>query len=626
MTSSNVLMTLDGVALLDPAKLFKHVTADDGDVSKFWNRANSYRVQGGGDPGVGWVLVCKRDIAEFGNLINPTHTLMVTDGQRTIEIKNLAIIKAEAIHAPVPTTPETAYLLTLTDARHFAMDTWQRDDYNLIKYDGNLDAVTADAPFAIMDDIWSHLSPLLGGLTKNESVEKGQVLLPAAGDFCHLENLLYWGISAWEAWWSLLDTYALKFTLLADGTPLVFCVADIPDIKENLDTENEILHIDQATPDLIDWADHLIDPPIPEVITVQVRYRDFQWWKENDRHTPQDHHRRFKIYERTFNVKVDKTAEDRIIKNTNRVIWAPFSLKTDDAGNDIDKDELDDRLEEFFNLHLQCLEVGEFWKERTYSGVWPFEPIDLSAVRWADFGTGLTTKTWDSPYELPRDFKDAVASWDQHFVSPGVPVFVRDTLPHSRNGYGICLGLSPISTPPNDPVPPGGKADVFLQSGAIENSEVKWTDRETIQAYNTTASPIAVDARVFLEFNYQLGTHGEWSIVAADAGGDFIGITTQKIPKGTSPVCSSSGIITSFGKPGTTTTSVPVSALPVGANVNLIQLDVTGSWESCTDQDDKVVYIKAYNPCSVDIEECEMVMGSMIKGIWIITQICCPAT
>ena len=155
-----------------------------------------------------------------------------------------------------------------------------------------------------------------------------------------------------------------------------------------------------------------------------------------------------------------------------------------------------------------------------------------------------------------------------------------------------------------------------MQSGQIEGLEVKWTDRETIIAYNSTDSTILPDSRVFLEFNYQLGQHGEWCIVFADLnGGDFVGITIQSIPAGTPPVCSASGAITDFGSPATTT----------GVNVLLIQIDAVGDWEACTDVNGNQIKIRAWNACPVKIEQCEIVFGALIKGNWMIEQVCCPA-
>ena len=82
MAAPLVSMTLGGINLLDPVALHDAVTRDGGDVSKFWGRANSYRAQRGRHPGIGWVLVCKSDLAFFPTPLQPMWDLVVTDSFR----------------------------------------------------------------------------------------------------------------------------------------------------------------------------------------------------------------------------------------------------------------------------------------------------------------------------------------------------------------------------------------------------------------------------------------------------------------------------------------------------------------------------------------------------------------
>lgn len=632
MTELVVRMQLDGFDLLDPAKLYEQVEKAGGDTSKFWGKANSYRVQQGRSPGIGWVLVTKNVFESLGDPLSPAHTLLIQDGVRQFEVKKLFILKAESIHGNYPTDGNTAFLLTLTDARHFAQDTSATLDYGLIKYDGSVDAAT---PKGALPSAFDGLAGLMGPLSVDAGLN--------ASDY-DVEELTPLGGSAWDGWLAIVDTFGLQFTLKKDGTPYVY--REIPAFQDDPPEDNLAGDINpqvfvDAEQFLIDWTDNTVKPPLPEKVVVNIRYRDYQWWKEEGRHTPQDHHRAFKLYSKEFNTVGylagqagdDQDAQQqvsRVVYGTDKSIWAPYSLKTDDKGIDVDSSAIDAKLTGFHRRYINSMIAGENWMEKEFAGAWPFEPTTISAIRWADFGdkNGLTTKIWDVPGELSPVFSDKVRSWEQPLLTPGPPSFARDTMPHARTAYGICLGTNASAgTGFAEPILPNRKGDVKIQSGHLPvgtADEMDWTDRETEEAWNVTEKPIPVGSRIFLRWNYQLGTHGAWVIVLSQASEHFIGIATQGIPCATTvisgeTVCGltvnvDNGIID--GSPGTTATP----------NVRLITKDDTsGKYTWLLDTNGNYIEIIAHNTCFVDAEKNDIVQGKEYQGYWWIDVLCCPS-
>jgi hypothetical protein len=621
-------MQLDGFDLLDPAKLYEQVEKAGGDTSKFWGKANSYRVQQGRSPGIGWVLVTKGVFESLGDPLSSTHTLLIKDGVRQFEVDKLFILKAESIHGNYPTDGNTAFLLTLTDARHFAQDTSATLDHGLIKYDGSVDAAT---PKGALPSAFDGLAGLMGSL----SVDAG--LNASDYDF---EELTPLGGSAWDGWLAVIDTFGLQFTLKKDGTPYVY--REIPAFQndppeDNLAGDTNPQVFVDAEQCLIDWTDNTVKPPLPEKVVVNIRYRDYQWWKEEGRHTPQDHHRAFKLYSKEFRT-VDylagqagneQDAQDarqqvsRIVFNTERSIWAPYSLKTNDQGIDVDSSVMDAKLTGFHRRYINSMIAGENWMEKEFAGAWPFEPTTISAIRWADFGDnrGLTTKIWDVPGEISPEFSDKVRSWEQPLLTPGPPSFARDTMPHSRTAYGICLGTNASAgTGFAEMILPNKKGDVKIQSGHLPvgaADEIDWTDRETVEAWNVTEKPIPVGSRIFLRWNYQIGEHGAWVIVLSQTSEHFIGIATKKI--------------------GITSLNVDVNAGPIGnisgspggynggPNVQLITLDENGFYIWLLDSSGAPIRINALNTCFVEIEANDIVQGKEYEGHWWIDVVCCPS-
>ncbi len=95
----------------------------------FWQRANSYSCQTGPEPGVAWLLMLRRDLDQ----LDPAafHELKWVDGNRTLRIPSLLIVKSDTINLAVAGDKKAARLVEFRDRRHLFRMSSINKQYNV---------------------------------------------------------------------------------------------------------------------------------------------------------------------------------------------------------------------------------------------------------------------------------------------------------------------------------------------------------------------------------------------------------------------------------------------------------------------------------------------------------------
>ena len=500
-----VFIRLDGLDLIDPRELANQCVSNNVSDKDFAGLANSWQTQSGRQPGVGKLLIFKEDFDLIKN--EKFHTITAFDGKKEVEYNRLVLTKAQAIlggFSGVDLLPNSVLLVSVYDAREYAANlTSIAELYNITQPNCEFDKTTLDGedPWTyqrLLMSIWQTLKPVFDTELTFHELNIGTPFP---------QNFDFLGMSAWEAFWAVLDSVGWSFALAFDGTGVVFDPsAASPDLGGL---------IDGIQNSLMDSRAFQVAPKLPETIYMVTNTKDFQWWQNPDTKDPQegkltaqDHYRRWPYYFKDFETaKLSGDTEGRIVTGTSKVFWAPLAIVKDDTGDYVNREQVDDDLEWFAGYQVQKLVKVHEWKDWTFSGVVPFR-VGLFAqmVRYYDVGDGLKTDITSSPLELPGEsYKHELASWCQHFVEPGQPNIIREGLPHNREIFGEVVS-SEIETDES------GLCFVF--SGRTGTDKVTWTPRETVEAVNATGVTLTRGSRIFAVWNYQLGTCGEWCIVS----------------------------------------------------------------------------------------------------------------
>ncbi len=107
--------TFGGKKLLDPMQQRKNADRF-GTPNDFWGKATSYRCPLGPDPGVGWVLMLRRDLDDLD--LNAYHALVWNhEGGSTTVASKLMIVRASSMLLALAGTGEVTYLVELQDKR-----------------------------------------------------------------------------------------------------------------------------------------------------------------------------------------------------------------------------------------------------------------------------------------------------------------------------------------------------------------------------------------------------------------------------------------------------------------------------------------------------------------------------
>lgn len=221
-------VTLGNIPCVEPMRVYESCRNQQLPVD-WLGKPNSMRV-GLRDPGQGWLLMARGDIATL--LAGGTNAFDLTftspGGQQTF--KNLCIVNARAIMPSSRGNPGIPYLVEISDRRYVYQDIAIDKAYNLASpLDGSLYAATKNSGSAwtwdqIAQDLWNAVgASLLGTYTTGG---------PPSGTLPFLPNgtpgpFNFYGGNAWLALRSFLDR--LGCALKLDPTTDTFSIVQLGD-------------------------------------------------------------------------------------------------------------------------------------------------------------------------------------------------------------------------------------------------------------------------------------------------------------------------------------------------------------------------------------------------------------
>lgn len=531
--SSGVRITFADKKVLDPVELRSWMLAHGADTALIDGRANGFMQKSGRHPGVGYLLMIAADFRAITNPRQPIHELKfiedweredpgdpgeIETGTNEFTISNLCVTRVQAIlpavdgnedDLPTRATDDTAFLLTIHDRRYYAQNGQGiRQSYNLLHAWGEVDSTTGGL------DLGDTLAVLWNGYLR---VFFGNVDLKFFGlsDWASVmpdpRELHFEGLSAWDAFFAVLDMYRLRFTLDHDGNPWVYQPSTtLPDETE-WQAAAAAYRVDSRADDMQPW--------IPETIEVCCTSRDYQWWRKASQPylTGTDMFRRYPTYKLSFDTAtLEPTIETaRIVPGTLTTIYAPHHAETDDEGNWFDEAVLEERLEQFGRAYLTHAIAGQ-WRDDLFSGCWAVRVgVYFTGVHWFDHGDGLLTRMISTPVDLdgevePTDFSDA--PWAGEAVEHHNPALAGDRQPYHRSVFGQVVG-SLYKATGTETVNQDEWAQVEVFSGHIRKPTVLWIARQFVRAINFgEAITVAEAVRVHCVWDWQLGRGGEWVI------------------------------------------------------------------------------------------------------------------
>lgn len=91
-----------------------------------------------------------------------------------------------------------------------------------------------------------------------------------------------------------------------------------------------------------------------------------------------------------------------------------------------------------------------------------------------------------------------------------------EATPYARHAYGRVIG-SATSGPDGEPagIKVNEYGQVAIQRGETAGGQTTWDDVVTVQAVNVTGRELQANDYCWMDYNYQLGTGGEWMLVTA---------------------------------------------------------------------------------------------------------------
>jgi len=209
---SGLKITLNGVVCCDPTPLMEYHQRNGIPYDHFYGKANSFTLPRGKEYGRGCVLMLWKDVEPLiaGNRGSPNtfnFTLKWEDAYGAVEIKKLGIVRVRHLTGIANTlVNEALCLVELADARYLGRYTSINKAYNFRSYrsidDANMEAwydstLNGAATWTwteIVQDIWALLPTTPFGALVDNGIYPAEVP----------ENLIYRGVSAWDALISIM--------------------------------------------------------------------------------------------------------------------------------------------------------------------------------------------------------------------------------------------------------------------------------------------------------------------------------------------------------------------------------------------------------------------------------------
>lgn len=206
---------------LRPDTIYRQAVERGFPVSHWHGKPNGFRLPTGKEPGMGYILLPYSDIIKL-NLSN-LHTLQFTYDITTIGIERLTVVSAEALYPTQTVTNTTPFLVTLADTRLFLKRTSINTGYNVLIQPGDETApivassyvsntLNSGSPWTwqeVVEDIWSLFPAATAGL-----LDTTGVTWPSDTPY----NLCFYGMSAWDALFHVLEKIGLILAIRRSGT------------------------------------------------------------------------------------------------------------------------------------------------------------------------------------------------------------------------------------------------------------------------------------------------------------------------------------------------------------------------------------------------------------------------
>lgn len=560
MTTLSVRLNLNGINPIDPAYLLEEASSSIPRLptSSFENKANSFRIGCGRNPGIGYFIYSYRDVLALKAAGGGTNrvSLRVFSGSFLTEYTNLVITSTKAIWPSLDRdrTPSahTPMLVEVQDSRFYSRFGFCSLSSGYANGEG--------VPWAqinlaeAINFVWSNLPenllgppPIIFGVLPQVSLDWESLNQPA-----------------WDTLFQLLDTFSLTLTYLPNGRAFIFSQGDSDWALLNPVGVFPRSSVEQANL-LEQYKTLLLDDylygseynVLPSRFVVAFQHENYAF-QSTDTTNAQDSWAVKPVFEvevQTTPQMVEKVrqathgTQPTILPNTTKRLWAPYITRTDAKGALTNQQEAQQLARQLVYNEIVRLAGTQYREHTIYSGAVPVFPNpSISAVSWYDFGDGLKTEI--ARYDGESQNSSSHIGGSNHgkystgipFEVPGPPDTARIGFPPEKHLVGILEEPAPGERKEEDDS--DLQAAIGILGGAtaatatmndnrlkfvrvqvlyaeMENANIKerssqdhavWqTSSKTVYALNATGIEIPADYRVICKWSWQARC---WLIVA----------------------------------------------------------------------------------------------------------------
>ena len=271
-------------------------------------------------------------------------------------------------------------------------------------------ALTGLSWVTLINDLWGMLPDDMG------SLNSGDGSYPSSSSTSL--NLKFWGMTAWDALWSILDQ---TFNTLVRELNGNWKIVDLGDSKTTTATERE-----SNKNDLISISNDLTASSLPETVRVIFPKWDYQWQTSSDAEEPTSkdywHNRPIWYIDKTTTSILGSSYSDKTIDGSVRHIHAgifaqfgprdggvPPAKDVFESYDGHDPPDNDSSLQTHATTlatnYLNSLKNDEPILRESYRGFIDFTPTkELTAILWGDQGTGPLTRISNLPLNQEGKF------------------------------------------------------------------------------------------------------------------------------------------------------------------------------------------------------------------------------
>ena len=493
---SAVFMRLGGQSVYDARAIAQDL--QDGKLgdyqppADFW-KCNTFIDRRGRKPSMGYLLMCKSDVRKLKDGFS--NTLEIHDGQKVFKQKGLGVINTEAFwpnfQGDQTTIEGTLYIVTVAD---------YRDSLIGGNYPRNAKTVTGiegQSPSDFYNDPldWAEaILTLLGSIDVSDIPEDELFII---------DNLPYRAVGdEWAKAVEIMDRVGASVRIDSDGQLQLFMLTpDSPATRVG---------------DILTGGGWLGEADVPVYVAGMAPSGNYQFGdpyysRRTPTETPRDLHelRTFTevgLYPIRDLVGEEGSGEETLSSDLRydaypetAHVFGSMIAQHNDRNELVNRDE----LEEYYRRLARGLALR--WLANTRSAWWLFDGLEIEkpGARYGEityrlWGT-LTTKL--NALNEPMD--DHRGPW-------------YEATPYARHAYGRVIG-SATSGPDGEPagIKPNEYGQVAIQRGETAGGQTTWDDIVVVQAVNVTGRELQANDYCWMDYNYQLGTGGEWMLVTA---------------------------------------------------------------------------------------------------------------